>query len=117
MRLPNDESRIDGRAFEIERARRAEAHSGESEVGAGREAGARREEVPLDAERKRDGLRENGRRNSEVRRGCGEAGKIRGEQVRLKDSGFRFKSMCSLNAICSGSCTLRPVHFFCLTLS
>src|SRR6266516_3304849 len=81
MRLPNDESRIDGRAFEIERARRAEAHSGESEVGAGREAGARRKEVPLDAERERDGLRENGRRNSEVRRGCGEAGKIRREQI------------------------------------
>src|SRR4030095_10008491 len=32
MRLPNDQSRIDGRAVKIEPASRAEAHSGESEI-------------------------------------------------------------------------------------
>src|SRR5207248_9027498 len=79
MRLPDDKSRIDGRAVEIERASRAEAHPGESEVSEDRETGARREEVPLAAERQRDGLRENGRRNSQVFRRCSEAGKIRCE--------------------------------------
>src|SRR5438477_248178 len=47
----------------------------------GRQARARRKNVPLDVERQCDGLRENGRRNSEVRRGCGETGKIRREQI------------------------------------